>query len=231
MYDSEEKKQKLFNRPILYLPKLVRGELRGFNYTDDDIKALNAGFFYKVLDTKEGKSKTRCYCKTINEARAQAKIIYRGLFRASWGMNLESVGGRMDVNTKRVLKDSPRLTELRGVTNPMRFGVAENGTEYLEIWNKAEGVKLTYKVFIREYAMHYATQTLARAVRDIPVRILKKALRTARKELVSYYNEMDAFTGGSTNVDELFANDLIQYSNKTGSSFTFDRNTNTVFIK
>lgn len=186
MYSGEQEFEKLFYRPILFLPKLVRGEIKKYTATGEDVSALRNGFTFKVLDTRGRHEKTRCYTKTKEEALQQARIIYRGINRAAWGLNLHMIGAKDIPNITRLLKDSPDIANQGDISQ--FYWRNEGDFKYVDFHNRAQGIKVDYKRRIASSAQHYAFKAMTTSAKKEGEAVIRKALNEAKLELAT--NEM-----------------------------------------
>lgn len=180
MFKGQTDKEKLLYRPILWLSKLVRGQIDGFRPEQADIDALRNGFRFKVIDTRNKKKKTLCYTKTKPEAETQARIVNRGLLRTMWGLNAPSIGARLDHGIKRILKESPHLTSLTEL-NPIVMGTDENG-QHVELINAGDA-SVTLKQYVVKNSYKYAVRAMQYAAKYEALKTIQDALDTTNAEL------------------------------------------------
>lgn len=180
MLKGQTDKEKLLYRPILWLSKLVRGQIDGFRPDQADIDALRKGFRFKVLDTRDKKQKTLCYTKTKEEAETQARIVNRGLLRTMWGLNAPFIGARLDHGIRRILKESPHLKSLTDL-NPMMLAYDENG-QHVELINAGKG-SVTLKQYVIKNSYKYAVRAMQYAAKYEALKTIQDALDTTSQEL------------------------------------------------
>ena len=120
--------KKRYNRPILNLIKLVRGEYDGYSPTKEDAHELRYNKMrYKVLYTKAGikQGTAFAYTKTISAAKKAARIANRGISRIMWGKNIESIGMPIPPSVQRLIAKSPNTQK----HNLNRFNLTQFGDE------------------------------------------------------------------------------------------------------
>ena len=112
--DLKEKtiSKELYERKILYLPNEIKRSKNRF--AKQDITALRNGYRYKIYKKVPlTRNFTVEYFKKLNSTLKRAlKIKNRGLLRASYGSNLESIGEKIPSNIKRLLSKSRNLKKL-----------------------------------------------------------------------------------------------------------------------
>lgn len=162
--------ERLFYRPVLYLPKLVRGEIEKFHPTTEDQQAVQQGFLWKVIKTRGRHWETKGYFKNKADADKAAFIETRGMLRVMWGLNIDRVDGKVPKEITDILQDNPHLLKWSDF-NEADF-IKEDGVKFIELVNKAPE-PLTYKEHIKNAALPYAWKAMIKATED------------AKKELVT----------------------------------------------
>lgn len=82
--------KRFYERPVLNLLKLIRGEYHDYKPSREDGLQFRNGMRFKVINTKHGvkKGTAFAYCKTISAAKKSQKIATRGLARVMWRQRL-----------------------------------------------------------------------------------------------------------------------------------------------
>lgn len=227
-YSSQKDFEKLYYRPILFLPSLVQGKIQGFIATQQDKDALREKFLYKIVDTREGKKKAYCYTKTKSEALEQARIANRGLNKAAWGINIHQIGVKEIKEIRNLLKESPNIVENAGAVNLIFFNQQENSVKkFVELHNRATGVNASYKNIIARSAMRYADRYLKHAIEAETKNVLKDVFLVYRNKLAeaeqsgllkSMHNVHQMLTGEDVAPQTLFN----QYMSANQSDSFFD---------
>ena len=195
-YKNQSDFEKIFYRPILFLPSLVAGKIDYFKSTADDVNALKNGFKYKVVDTRT--MKAFAYTKTSSEALEQARIVNRGLTRAAWGINLHQIGAADIRPITDLLKDSPNIAD-NAFVNQIEFdnfGEKKN----VIVHNRSNGIKAGYKKFIANSVLKYAKKTLIAFGKPEAIKEVRKALKDAKKAILKAgldYGLSDIYRAGT----------------------------------
>ena len=163
MVTSQDDFEKLFFRPILYLPKLVRNEIERFYPTAQDQEMLRQGYLWKVVKTRGRHWETMGYFKTKAEAEKLAFIETRGMLRVMWGLNIDKVGGKVPKEITDILQENPNLLKWSSFNEASL--VKAEGVKFLELVNKAPE-PLTYKEYIKNVALPYAWKAMIKATED-----------------------------------------------------------------
>lgn len=87
--------------------------------------ALRDGYRYAVLIKRHKKRGKRHFCKTYDEALRYAHISYRGLYRASWGLNPSGVGEQRTAAIRNLVSKRPDIPRESGKNS---FQISRNGT-------------------------------------------------------------------------------------------------------
>lgn len=130
--------KKRYTRPLLYLPVEVK---KGKNKDQaEDISMLKRGFLYKVYRKITGTKRFKAYYfKRIDrKCKACLKIVNRGLLRASFGSNVDSIGVALPANIKRLLRKSKRLKTISRIYNKFVETYKDDKLE-IGIFNSSEG--------------------------------------------------------------------------------------------
>lgn len=180
---SQENFEKLYYRPILFLPKLVKGKLNGFTATSADREALKQRFLYKIVNTKDGESKSAFgYAKTMTEALELSRIANRGLNRAAWGINVHQIGAKEVKEITEVLQQSPSIAEHAGEINSVFFN-HQGIRKYIELHNRAIGIRIQYRRMIANNALRYAEKYLTKSIETETVQTFKDIFNTYQEAL------------------------------------------------
>lgn len=110
---SKEIPDDYYYRKLIYLPRFVKRDYRA-KEKQADITALKNGYKFKVRHwLNRRKYQDKYFRHVTQEARAYLRIIYRGLLRVSFAMDLVSIGEKYPSNIKKLLKKSPKLQKFK----------------------------------------------------------------------------------------------------------------------
>lgn len=87
--------------------------------------ALRDGYRYAVLIKRHKKRGKRHFCKTYDEALRYAHISYRGLYRASWGLNPSGIGEQRTTAIRNLVSKRPDIGRL---SDQNEFKISRTGT-------------------------------------------------------------------------------------------------------
>lgn len=110
-------------RPIIDLLRYIRS-----NESRNRVvygQMLRQGFKYAVLSKRKGKRGKRHFCRTFDEALRYATITYRGLFRASWGLDPSGVGEQRTAAIRSIVSKRPDIGRL---SDKNSFRISRTGT-------------------------------------------------------------------------------------------------------
>lgn len=130
--------KKYYDRPYLVLIRLIRGGYGRHRATEEDREQFNNGMVYKVLDTRNGHTKTFAYCKTKGQLKQLRRIANRGLSRVMWGKNLGDIGVNVPAAITRLMGKSPNLDKLDLNENKI---INDGDVVGVEIENKVANVE------------------------------------------------------------------------------------------
>lgn len=133
--------KKRYDRPILDLLKLLRGEYHGLHGTTEDANQFrNHKMKFKVMYTKAGVKKDTAfaYTKTIGQAKKAARIANRGISRVMWGKDLGAIGAQKPVSLQSLLRKSPNIDKHN--FNDVTIKTA-NDSNILEIINRVTQIE------------------------------------------------------------------------------------------
>lgn len=121
--------KKYYERPYLVLIRLIRGGYGRHRATEEDVEQFKNGMVYKVLDTRNGHTKTFAYCKTKGQLKQLRRIANRGLSRVMWGKNLEDIDVKIPAVITRLIGKSPNLDKINLNENKLINDVDVVGVE------------------------------------------------------------------------------------------------------
>ena len=136
-------------------------------------KMLRQGFRYAVLSKRKGKRGKRYFCRTLEEAQRYATITYRGLYRASWGLNPSGVGEQRTAAIRNLVSKRPNIGRL---SDKNSFKISRTGT-------LAPSFKMTIRnrlVDGQSFASIAARKGEEAAIRNIDI-VLKKHFAKQKK--------------------------------------------------
>jgi hypothetical protein len=129
-------------RPMRLLSKIIKGK-SDVEATAQDIAQWKNGMKWKVFNTKGNRRLSQgipfAYTRTREEALKAAKIANRGLAKSMWGANLGAVGAEIPQNIKKILGDSPNLSNLKHFNENREMQSATETS--IDIKNKATAVE------------------------------------------------------------------------------------------
>jgi len=104
-------------RIVIDLLEKVRNPFGKYSrYLSQYGKKLQEGFYYAVLIKHPGKKMLVKFVKNASQAKQYARISYRGLYRAAWGMNFAVFGSSSPPPVfDKYLKKRPELERVRNL--------------------------------------------------------------------------------------------------------------------
>nr|DAQ92393.1 MAG TPA: hypothetical protein [Bacteriophage sp.] len=104
---------KFYKRKLFYLPSEIKNNDNRSKQKDLDM--LKQGFLFKVLKKipLSNRFETLYFKKKTGKVKKLLKIANRGLLRASFGTNIETIGESIPTNIRRLLTKSKNIRNLK----------------------------------------------------------------------------------------------------------------------